>query len=86
MLEIANLLQGMWPVVISFVLLIGWGVRLELQVAHLKEQISHADGKDQAKDKIIWAKFDAFQGSLNSILQSVSRLEGRLEGRHLENN
>jgi hypothetical protein len=69
-----------WPVLVSTILVIVWLIRLESKVLYLeKDNISRSE-----KDKMIWEKFNELQTTLTGILQSLARLEGRLESKNDE--
>jgi hypothetical protein len=59
------------------VFLIVWLIRLEAKVLYLEKE--HEMRLEN--DKEIWNKFDNMQKLLSQIMQSLARLEGKLEGR-----
>jgi hypothetical protein len=71
-------ISEIWPLVLSAVFVIIWLIRLEAKVLYLEKQNEHR----LENDKMIWDKFEAVQSTLTNILQSLARLEGKLEGRH----
>jgi hypothetical protein len=79
-------LSEMWPILLSIVFLIAWAIRLEAKVMYLeKAHEAEVQNKNEA-DKLIWEKFDHMQATMTAILQSLARLEGKLEGTHNERN
>lgn len=71
-------ISDVWPLILSAVFVIIWLIRLEAKVLYLEKQNEHR----LENDKMIWEKFEALQSTLTTILQSLARLEGKLEGRH----
>jgi hypothetical protein len=74
----AHALAELWPVLLSIVFLIVWLIRLEAKVLYLEKE--HEMRLEN--DKEIWNKFDNMQKLLSQIMQSLARLEGKLEGRN----
>lgn len=69
-MDVLQFLNNYWMMVLSIVGVIGWFVRLEVKVS------AHAESNDK-----LWLKMDSLQQQNTNILQAVSRVEGRLEGR-----
>ncbi len=61
-----------WDVIVGLVLLVGWFVRLEAKLMYLAKD--HAELKQN-----IWTKIDAFQNTMTQVLQSLAKIEGRME-------
>ena len=80
--SLAQIAANLWPIVAAFICVFAWAIRLEAKVLYLEK---HNENTEE-KDKAIWAKFDVMQSTLTAVLQSLSRLEGRLEGAHVERN
>lgn len=85
-----DLLDKLWPILLSMVAFVIWLIRLEAEVKYLKkgmealaeEALHHRDSLELRYgelDKAIWEKFEALQASMNSIMQTLGRLEGKLE-------
>lgn len=79
-----------WPMIVSFVLSVAWGVRLESKILYLerekipyleKENIAHKENLE-AKDKILWLKLDAIQTTVVQLLQAVAKMEGKYENKN----
>ena len=68
-----------WPMITGLILLVAWFIRLESKVLWL--QTSHRDQKEEAQEKEakMWAKIDGLQLTMTSILQSLAKIEGKLE-------
>lgn len=78
--EIAQALSKYWPLLLTFVGLIVWFTRLESKVKSLERH----NENDGPKERAVWDKFDSLQSTLTAVLQAVARVEGRLQGSHLE--
>ena len=76
MLSQLNDLVALIGTVIFFV---AWFIRLESKVNYIeKDYQRHIEAQSQ-KDAVIWTKMDDMQKSINSLLQIVGRIEGKLE-------
>lgn len=86
-----KMLADLWHVLLTFVLLIAWCVRLEAKVLFLEKQLeseaaridhAHQEFQDQQSEKTqaLWTKIDAMSAMMSAMLQAVGRLEGKLDG------
>lgn len=74
-------LPEFWPIIIACVVFIVWLIRLESKVLYLEnDHKKEVEAKMLEQDKI-WEKLNELQTTLTNILQSLARLEGKLEGR-----
>jgi hypothetical protein len=71
--SINNSVTAFWPVLGSVLFFVVWLVRLEAKVLSLENDKTSMN-----------VKLDALQVTLTSIATSLARLEGRLEGGHIE--
>lgn len=63
------------------VFFVAWFIRLESKVNYLEKDHQRHTELQLQKDTALWAKVDTLQTSLNSLLQAVSRIEGKLENK-----
>lgn len=63
-----------------------WFIRLEAKVLNLekdlddhKEQLLKKFAEDKEKDKVMWSKIDSIQSSINIMIQSIVRVETKLD-------
>lgn len=75
----AKIIVETWQAVLATVVLVvgvtAWLIRLESKILWLDRD--RQDSKDEAAK--VWVKFDAMQVTLNSLLQSFGRLEGKID-------
>jgi hypothetical protein len=83
--DVSEIIHNIWPVLIALIGFAVWLVKLESKVHVNKTAFDEHKKEQNEKQLAIWNKFDTFQVTLMSILQSVSRLEGRLEQKQKEN-
>lgn len=82
---VAAIVSAAWPVFAAFCgcLFIGlvWCIRLESEVRYLRRD--HDDHKKHQEERgdTLWAKIDVIQTSMNSLIQAIGRVEGRLGGK-----
>lgn len=78
-----EMFSKLWPIITgagtAIFILIVWCVRLEAKVLYLEKD--HEDQKIHASEKhdTIWTKMDGMQGTLNSALQGIGKLEGKID-------
>ena len=65
---------------------VAWLIRLEAKVYYQEKELKRLENQSdilsnaqKEKDALIWAKIDDMQKSINSILQTMGRIEGKLE-------
>ena len=63
-----------------------WFIRIEAKVLNLekdlndhKEQLLKKFDEDKEKDKVMWTKIDSIQSSINIMIQSIVRVETKLD-------
>lgn len=63
-----------------------WFIRIEAKVLNLekdlndhKEQLLKKFDEDKEKDKVMWTKIDSIQTSINIMIQSIVRVETKLD-------
>lgn len=63
-----------------------WFIRLEAKVLNLekdlndhKEQLIKKFDEDKEKDRVMWSKIDSIQSSINIMIQSIVRVETKLD-------
>ena len=71
-----------WPMLITFVAVGSWFIRLEAKVLYLGKDHEKLEVIVKEKDALLWEKFNQMQVSMNNILQSVARIEGALNQRN----
>lgn len=76
--NISGIIVSILTIVLIVIGFIGWFIRLEAKVMYLEKD--HADHKKNWNDQIekMSLKIDAFQITLNQVLQGVARLEGQI--------
>lgn len=74
-----RIIADLWPIVLAFLFGIIWLVRLESKFLNLKNNYDNYVVLEKDKDKVMWDKFESIQTSLNTLLQSVARLEGKMD-------
>jgi len=74
----AQTISNLWPVLLSFLALVVWCIRLESKVLYLEKDHEKTRVEISEKDKLIWAKHDSLQATLNQILQAIGELKGKL--------
>lgn len=79
MSEKIQIISDLWPIVLAFLLGLIWLVRLEAKFLNLKSNYDNYVVTEKDKDKVMWDKFESIQTSLNTLLQSVARLEGKMD-------
>jgi hypothetical protein len=79
MIEKIQIISDLWPIVLAFLLGLIWLVRLEAKFLNLKSNYDNYVVTEKDKDKVMWDKFESIQTSLNTLLQSVARLEGKMD-------
>lgn len=79
MSEKIQIISDLWPIVLAFLLGLIWLVRLEAKFLNLKSNYDNYVVAEKDKDKVMWDKFESIQTSLNTLLQSVARLEGKMD-------
>lgn len=84
-MELANnflsMVLAILTVLVILVGIVAWFIRLESKVQYLEKDYNrHQDDQDE-KYKTMWAKVDAVQSALNSVLQAIGRVEGKLESK-----
>lgn len=79
MAEKIQIISDLWPIVLAFLLGLIWLVRLEAKFLNLKSNYDNYVVTEKDKDKVMWDKFESIQTSLNTLLQSVARLEGKMD-------
>lgn len=79
-MDIIEVVSKLWPVFLGMLGLVIWAIRLEAKVSYL-ERHNEADVK---KEQAVWDRFDALNSMVTEVLKSVSRLEGRFEGHHVQ--
>jgi hypothetical protein len=57
------------------VALSAWMVRLEAKILSIEKDQKRKDTSDEK----IWAKIDSLQNNMTGVLQSLSRIEGKLD-------
>lgn len=67
-----------WPILLSILFVVIWCIRLESKVLYLEKDHEKTRAENIEKDKLIWAKQDALQTTLNQILQAIGELKGKL--------
>lgn len=68
-----------WPMILSIIFFISWCIRLEVNQRFQREAIRELKDDARKKDEAIWKKMDSFQESLNKVLVSLAKIEGKLE-------
>lgn len=71
-------ISNLWPMILSLLFLIVWCIRLESKVLYLEKDHEKTRVEISEKDKLIWAKHDSLQATLNQILQAIGELKGKL--------
>lgn len=66
-MEVAKFIAELWPIFLSVLFCVIWLIRLEAKVLYLE--------KDNDEH---WKKLDDVQMKLDSIAESLARLEGKL--------
>lgn len=77
---IAMVVQAIWPILVAFVLIIAWFIRLEAKVLNLESNhtLSRIEAEKTANN--LYRKIEDVQKALQEISTSVGRLEGQLKG------
>ena len=75
-------LSDAWPMFLSFIGIVAWFARLESKLDHLKDDYTYHKEKTGDKEAEIWTKLDNMQATMTSILQSLAKIEGKMESNH----
>jgi hypothetical protein len=59
--------------------LIIWSIRLEAKVMYLEKDHEAHKVIVSEKDKLLWAKWDDLQKTLNLVLQAIGELKGKID-------
>lgn len=74
MIEALDTVSKLWPVVISLIGLVGWLVRIEANVAVLKQELARLQGKHDALDSEVMK-------SIIEVKQQLARIEGAMSAK-----
>lgn len=74
-MDALQILSNSWPIVISFIALIIWSVRLEGKVSFAEKEISELKIKHDNLDS-------ALVNKIGEIEKSLARIEGWLKGKY----
>ncbi len=69
----------LWPLFLSMVCVIAWCIRLESTVLYLRKDLDSLKEVHKEKDNLLWSKLTDVQDSLNKVLLSFARLEGKID-------
>lgn len=61
--------------------IVAWFIRLESKVQYLEKDYNRHQDDQEEKHKAMWAKVDNVQLALNTVLQAIGRIEGKLESK-----
>lgn len=75
----------LWPFLVAFFMGAIWFIRLETKFNSLEKDYEEHKKTIKEKDAAMWAKFDSIIMSLNSLSQSVVRIETKLDIQNKEN-
>ena len=78
MVEIKYIID-LWPIFLSLMFLIIWSIRLEAKVMYLEKDHEAHKVIVSEKDKLLWAKWDDLQKTLNLVLQAIGELKGKID-------
>ena len=73
-------LGNAWPVLMTFIAIIAWFVRLEAKVMYIEKDHERERLERLERDKDVSRKLDQMSKQLSAVLQTVSHIEGKLEG------
>lgn len=74
-------IRDYWEVIVGVVMLIAWFVRLEVKQTILEREFEKKEIRDAEKETSLWAKINSIQDTCTQVLQSVARLEGKLDNK-----
>lgn len=80
MIEFLDKIGTAWPVFITCVFVIGWFVRLESKVLYIEKDQERERRERNERDREVSKKLDQLGIQLREVLQTVSHIEGKLEG------
>lgn len=70
-----------WPVFAALIGVVAWFIRLESKVLYLERDHLKQNESNEKRESTMWAKIDAIQATSTAILQSLAKIEGKLEAR-----
>jgi type IV secretory pathway component VirB8 len=68
-------------IVVVAITLIAWLIRLEAKVMYLERDFNDKKNLDVSKEQKIWEKMDEMRDMMTNILQSLARVEGKIESK-----
>lgn len=71
-------LSEIWPVLLSIFGAIVWLIRLESKVNYLEKDYERYKEAAAEKDKVMWAKLDSLQATMNTVLQTLGEIKGKI--------
>ncbi len=74
-----DLLLKLWPVLGFFFFGTIWFVRLETKFGSLEKDYNEHKESIKNKDLTMWAKIDSIQASVNTVIQSMVRVETKID-------
>lgn len=74
-----KLISEYWPVLVGFMGMVAWLIRLEAKVLYSEKDIIKLEINHEKNVASLWEKLESIQTTLNQLLVSVGELKGRLE-------
>jgi len=77
----ASLVQAYWPIILSTIIFIGWGARLEAKFGYLEKDRGESRESASARETVLWIKLDTLQITVTELVREVAKLQGKIENR-----
>lgn len=69
----------LWPVLVTVVIIVAWFIRLESRQLFHEKDFERYRNQARENEKKIWENIDKIKEQNTEILQSLSRLEGKID-------
>lgn len=78
-----QVVQTWWPVIVGFVVVVAWAIRLEAKVYYTEKALNDHKAatavKDTESNRAIWEKFETLQTLMMTVSNNIARLEGVMQ-------
>lgn len=79
-----DVILKLWPILVFFFLGVIWFIRLETKFNALEKDYENHKESVEKTSTTLWAKIDSILMNINSISQSIVRIETKLDIQHKE--
>lgn len=79
--SIFSIIEPVLPISLTILCGVVWFIRLEAKVLYLEKEHNTTKELHKEKYELIWNKISLIEAHILTIMQSLSKIEGRLEAR-----